>query len=101
MANAQGGTLYLGIEDNGTVTGLHPKYLGKIDGLAALIYNMTNPNLSVQTEDVEVDGLHIAKIVIPRASRIIFTSRGSCLLCTCWFQLFVQKMRQVSHCIAN
>lgn len=79
MANAQGGTLYLGIEDNGTVTGLHPKHLGKIDGLAALIYNMTNPNLSVQTEDVEVDGLHIAKIVIPRASRIIFTSRGSCL----------------------
>lgn len=79
MANGLGGDLYLGIEDDGTVTGLHRKHLGKVNGLAALIYNSTNPNLTVQTKDIEVNDLHVAKIEVPRAPKIIMTSKGTCI----------------------
>lgn len=79
MANGHGGELYLGIEDDGIVTGLHRKHLGKVNGLAALIYNSTNPNLTVKTEDIEVDGLRVVKIEVPRASKIIMTSKGTCV----------------------
>ena len=37
LANAQGGTLYLGVENDGTVTGLHASRPLDITGLAALI----------------------------------------------------------------
>ena len=42
LANTQGGTLYLGIEDNGTVTGVSEQH-PNINGLAAFIFNKTVP----------------------------------------------------------
>ena len=43
LANAEGGTLFLGVEDNGTVTGA--QYQDSA-GLAALIANKTNPSIT-------------------------------------------------------
>lgn len=40
LANTQGGTLYLGIEDNGIVTGVSEQH-SNINGLAAFIFNKT------------------------------------------------------------
>ena len=47
MANTSGGYLYLGVEDDGTVTGLVPKHKDAI-GAAAMIANKTVPALSVR-----------------------------------------------------
>ena len=45
LANAQGGTLYLGVENDGKVTGLHASRPADISGLAALVANRTAPSL--------------------------------------------------------
>lgn len=47
MTNTKGGTLYLGVEDNGEVTGVHPKHKDAI-GVTALIANSTVPSVSVR-----------------------------------------------------
>jgi ATP-dependent DNA helicase RecG len=38
LANTQGGVIYLGVEDDGTVTGLHPEHRD-LTGLAVLVAN--------------------------------------------------------------
>ena len=37
LANAEGGRIFVGIEDDGHVTGLHPTRPARIEGLAALV----------------------------------------------------------------
>lgn len=49
MANTKGGNLYLGVEDNGEITGVHREH-EDINGLRALIANMTVPSLSVRAD---------------------------------------------------
>ncbi len=46
LANTEGGEIYLGVEDDGTITGLHPQHQ-QLTSLAALIANRTNPPLGV------------------------------------------------------
>ena len=41
LANANGGTLYLGVENDARVTGLHTTRPANIAGLAALVANRT------------------------------------------------------------
>jgi ATP-dependent DNA helicase RecG len=55
LANTEGGELYLGVEDNGDITGLHPKHRD-ITTLAALIGNKSCPPLSVRAELREIEG---------------------------------------------
>ncbi len=75
MANALGGSLYLGVEDDGRVTGLHVDH-GNVTGLAAFIANRTSPPLSVRIEIVETAGLKVARIDIPKARGLTSTSDG-------------------------
>jgi ATP-dependent DNA helicase RecG len=49
LANTEGGELYLGVEDNMEITGLHPRHRD-ITMLAALIGNKSCPPLSVRAE---------------------------------------------------
>lgn len=42
LANTEGGYLLLGVEDDGTITGLHPEHQN-LAGMPALIANKTNP----------------------------------------------------------
>ncbi len=76
LANAQGGKLYLGIEDDGQVTGLHPQRPQTVTGLAALIANRTSPGLAIGTEAVEVDGLRVLVITVPQSTDIVARSDG-------------------------
>lgn len=41
LANGQGGTLLIGVEDDGRVTGLHPRHRSAPATLAAFIANCT------------------------------------------------------------
>lgn len=76
LANAQGGKLYLGVEDDGRVTGLHPQRPQAVSGLAALIANRTSPGLAIGTDIVEVDGLRVLIITVPQSTDIVARSDG-------------------------
>jgi len=47
MANTEGGLILLGVEDDGTVTGVQPGHLDTT-GLNAMIANRTSPSVAYQ-----------------------------------------------------
>ncbi|MBN2191663.1 MAG: ATP-binding protein [Polyangiaceae bacterium] len=49
MANTSGGSIYIGVEDDGTVTGLDPKH-DPPDGIVPLVANRTVPSVVVTVE---------------------------------------------------
>ncbi len=75
LANTEGGEIYLGVEKDGAVTGLHPLHQN-LTGLAALIANQTIPPLSVRVEPLEIEGKRVAKISVPKSTRLVATSEG-------------------------
>lgn len=75
LANTDGGNLLLGIEDDGTITGLHSSH-ANLSGLEALIANRTNPPLSVKVYSVTIDDKTIARIVVPSVRHLTATSDG-------------------------
>ena len=78
MTNTEGGTLYLGIEDDGRVSGIVKHHQDPI-GLAALIANRTRPSLSVRTEILYSDDLPVMVISIPKSYSVIATASGKIL----------------------
>lgn len=78
FANTSGGTLYLGIEDDGTVTGAHRDHL-QLQGLAAYIANQTIPPISVRAEILVFDGKKVVCIESPMSTSIVATSKGKVL----------------------
>lgn len=75
LANAEGGDLWLGVEDNGTPTGLHPEH-SLLEGMAGMVAARTSPSLSVRAEAVEVDGVTVARIHVPKAHGEVATTSG-------------------------
>lgn len=75
LTNTDGGELYLGVEDNGAITGLHPQHQN-LSTLAAMIANRTNPPVSVRVTALQEEGFTIAKIEVPKSSRLVATSDG-------------------------
>jgi ATP-dependent DNA helicase RecG len=75
LANTDGGELYVGVEDDGTVTGLHPAH-GNVTGLTAMIANTTIPPVSVRVEALDIDGQRVAKILVPKSRQLVATSEG-------------------------
>lgn len=75
LANTSGGELLLGIEDDGTVTGLHPNHKN-ISGIPALIANRTNPAISVRAEKYDIAGQSIARIYVSKSRQLVSTSDG-------------------------
>jgi len=75
LVNTEGGVIYLGVEKNSKVTGLHQAHQN-ITGLTALIANRTNPPISVRVELLMVDNKRVAKIIVPKSRRLVSTSEG-------------------------
>ncbi len=75
MANTEGGTLLLGVEDDGTITGLHQNHMSVLT-LPAMIANKTNPSLSVTADAISIKGQVIACVTVPRSRQLISTSDG-------------------------
>ncbi len=75
LANSEGGDVFVGVEDDGTVTGLHAAHRN-VAGLAAMIANSTVPPLSVRVEALEVEGHSVAKIMVPKSQQLVATSEG-------------------------
>lgn len=78
MTNTEGGTLYLGIEDNGNITGLSQRHRDPI-GLAAMIANKTRPSLSVRTEVILNNDIAVMAIHIPKSYSIVASVSGKIL----------------------
>jgi ATP-dependent DNA helicase RecG len=75
LANTEGGEIYLGVEDDGAVTGLHPVHQN-LTGLTALIANLTSPPLTARVEAIDVERRRIAKISVPKSRQLVATSDG-------------------------
>ena len=75
LANTDGGDIYLGVENDGTPTGVHPEHRN-MTGLAALIANRTIPPISVRVEPLEIRSVLVAKISVPRSVRPVSTADG-------------------------
>lgn len=75
LANAEGGELWLGVEDNGTPTGLHAEHR-LLEGLAGMVAARTSPSLHVQAEAVELGGVSVARIRVAKAHGEVATTGG-------------------------
>ncbi|MGC0018407.1 DNA glycosylase AlkZ-like family protein [Ralstonia pseudosolanacearum] len=75
LANAEGGELWLGVEDSGTPTGLHVEHQSLV-GLPGLVAARTSPSLAVQVEAVDVDGVRVARIAVAKAQTEVSTASG-------------------------
>ena len=75
LANTEGGDLLLGVEDDGSVTGLHANHLN-VSGMSSLIANKTNPSISVGVERCDVRGKSVAWISILKSPHLVSTSEG-------------------------
>ncbi len=78
MANTEGGVLFLGVEDDGTITGVHKEHTDEI-GVAALIANKTVPAVSVRAEMLMENGKEVLKVEIPMSRAIVSSSEGKIL----------------------
>lgn len=84
LANGQGGMLLIGVEDDGTITGLHRKHRTRPELLAAFIGNRTVPPLSVRVAFEKLgSGTQerlVAFIEVPASLQPIATSDGRVLV---------------------
>lgn len=80
LANGQGGTLLIGVEDDGRVTGLHPTHRTRPELLAAFIANRTVPPLSVEVSFVTLPEGPVAVVEVPASSQAMATSDGRMLI---------------------
>lgn len=75
LSNTNGGDLFLGVEDDGTVTGVHSNH-SDIFGIIALVANKTIPPVSVQVETCSIDEKLVARIRVPKSKQLVSTTEG-------------------------
>lgn len=78
FANTDGGELYLGVEDDGRITGVHPEHSNPIS-LSAFIANNTVPPISTRAEIIE-DELPVLRITVPKSYGGIVATRAGKIL---------------------
>ena len=78
MANTKGGNLYLGVEDDGEITGVNKVHKDAI-GVTALVANNTVPSVSVRAEIITEEEKDVLKIEIPISRTVVSTRSGKML----------------------
>ena len=78
MTNTEGGILFLGVEDDGQITGVHAEHEDEI-GAMALIANKTVPSVAVKAELVKGEGKNVLRIEIPMSRTIVASTDGKIL----------------------
>lgn len=78
LANAEGGTLLLGVSDSGGVSGINPQKQDYAvpSRLAATIFSRTEPPVTAKVESVSVENQLIAVITVPTSDSVHATSKG-------------------------
>ncbi len=78
LANTEGGSLYLGIEDNGAVTGLHSNHNDTLK-MSVMIANRTVPSISVRINIVEINKNQVMVFEVSKSRSIVATANGKVL----------------------
>lgn len=78
LANTEGGFLYLGIEDDGSVTGLHNNH-NDILKMSVLLSNKTVPSVSVRIGVITIEETSVMVFEVSKSHSIIATSNGKVL----------------------
>lgn len=78
MANTKGGVLYLGVEDDGEITGVHKQHADEI-GVVSLIANKTVPSVATRAEIINEEGYDVLRIEIPMSKAIVASTDGKIL----------------------
>jgi ATP-dependent DNA helicase RecG len=77
LANTEGGWLVLGVEDDGTISGLHPSRQPVNPAqIQALITNKTNPSVPVEVHVVPTSKGTVLAIEVPKVSGLVGLSDG-------------------------
>lgn len=79
LANGDGGTLLLGVEDSGQITGSRPRHgdFTSIERVQALVAHRTQPAVSTTASLVEMpSGLSVLRIDVPKSHQPTGTSTG-------------------------
>lgn len=75
LANSEGGHLYIGIENDGNVTGVSgPRK--DAHRVAALIANSTSPSLSVRVRILDAGKHQVTEIEVPQSRQLVGTKDG-------------------------
>lgn len=77
FANSKGGTVYLGIEDNGDVTGCWGEY--DLQNICESIYDKTRPPMFTEIEQIDYQGNKIIAISVSPDGKTYATTDGRCL----------------------
>ncbi len=77
FANSKGGTVYLGIEDNGDVTGCFGKY--DLQNICEIIYDKTRPPMFTDIEEIDYQEKKIISISVAPDGNTYATTDGRCL----------------------
>lgn len=83
LSNTNGGTIYLGVEDDGTPTGVHKDH-SDVTRLAALIANRTIPPVPARVASLRLAadgsfsevGVQVTQVDVPRSTAIVSSSDG-------------------------
>lgn len=83
LSNTDGGSLFLGIEDDGTVTGVHERHSDSTQ-LAAFLANNTVPPVSARVASLTSDangtpsdaGMSVVEVEVPRSTAIVSSASG-------------------------
>ncbi len=83
LSNTDGGSLFLGIEDDGTVTGVHERHSDSTQ-LAAFLANNTVPPVSARVASLTLDangtpsnaGMSVVEVEVPRSTAIVSSASG-------------------------
>jgi ATP-dependent DNA helicase RecG len=75
LANTDGGELWLGVEDDGTPTGLHADHRDLM-GLPGMVAAKTSPPLAVTVDAVALAGVRVARIGVAKSVSEIATTAG-------------------------
>lgn len=78
LANGQGGSLLIGVEDDGSITGARKRHGAVTDPvrLQAMISNKTVPPVLTEVEVVALDDMEVIVIGVPHAASITGTKKG-------------------------
>ena len=78
LANGEGGLLLLGVEDDGTVTGVAPRHGSFTDSnlLQAMILNKTDTPVATHVQIFDLSGLPVVLIEVPKMPMPVGTKTG-------------------------
>jgi ATP-dependent DNA helicase RecG len=78
LSNGGGGTLLVGIEDNGQITGVKHRHGESTNPmrLQAMIANKTVPPVVTEVAVVDIDGRSVIAVTIPPSATVTGTARG-------------------------